>query len=412
MALGNITRPPYKLVWDLSRVPNQLGADMGLSASVRFQDGTTQEIQLRGVFLAHHPVPSPVQRIPYSPARNCTGPGLSSRIKLSAPSTSYATATACITWREQELFFRVTVSNSAFYTSLPAEKIARVAVEVLLDPHNTRTPHPNEKILAYVIPVSGATCFQVLYKPMANPDGSFEIRDQRVACSFYSKVAPEDFKGYVVEFAVPNYAFGASLPGSLGCCVTATVLDDYSHIHKLTWPEKTHAAAAHAPVTWARLRLTRKPLLANPAVAWLLCFGIGFCITILIILLAKPLSKRSTLTRFELSEEEKMVFERVSKLVDDGIGRSDLSLEALASKLSITPRKIDAIFKRHTHARFRSYLARSRVEIVKERLRSSNSSETAIAESCGFLSVDEMEKQFKKITGKTPYRFRDEYRVT
>jgi transcriptional regulator GlxA family with amidase domain len=55
---------------------------------------------------------------------------------------------------------------------------------------------------------------------------------------------------------------------------------------------------------------------------------------------------------------------------------------------------------------------RSRIEIAKERLRSSNSSEAAIADMCGFKSVSEMEKYFRRFCHTSPYKYRVEQQVT
>jgi transcriptional regulator GlxA family with amidase domain len=52
-----------------------------------------------------------------------------------------------------------------------------------------------------------------------------------------------------------------------------------------------------------------------------------------------------------------------------------------------------------------------RIEIAKERLRSSHSSVASIAESCGFKNVSEMEKYFSKFCRITPLKYRKENQV-
>jgi transcriptional regulator GlxA family with amidase domain len=55
---------------------------------------------------------------------------------------------------------------------------------------------------------------------------------------------------------------------------------------------------------------------------------------------------------------------------------------------------------------------RLRVEVARERLRSSNASETAVADLCGFKDVNEMETYFWKFHRTTPYKYRMEQQVT
>jgi YesN/AraC family two-component response regulator len=89
-----------------------------------------------------------------------------------------------------------------------------------------------------------------------------------------------------------------------------------------------------------------------------------------------------------------------------------VTLEDLAKKLAINPKKIQRLLKRDRRESFKDFLNHSRIEIAKERLRSSHSSEASIASSCGFENVDEMEKYFKKFVHTTPYKFREEFQVT
>jgi transcriptional regulator GlxA family with amidase domain len=87
------------------------------------------------------------------------------------------------------------------------------------------------------------------------------------------------------------------------------------------------------------------------------------------------------------------------------------SIADITSKLSLDSGVVNKHLKRSYNCTFKKHLLSLRIEIVKERLRSSNASEISIAKSCGFKTVDEMEKAFRALTGSTPYRYREENRV-
>ena len=79
----------------------------------------------------------------------------------------------------------------------------------------------------------------------------------------------------------------------------------------------------------------------------------------------------------------------------------------VAKKLSLTAKEINLLTKKVFKRPFNKYLLALRIEIVKERLRSSNASEIFITKSCGFSSVAEMEKKFQSLVGATPHKYRE-----
>jgi len=79
--------------------------------------------------------------------------------------------------------------------------------------------------------------------------------------------------------------------------------------------------------------------------------------------------------------------------------------------MGINAKKIESIIKKNKQKNFKDFIMSLRIEIVKERLRSSHASEINIAESCGFKNISEMEKYFKKFCHTTPYNYRKENQV-
>jgi transcriptional regulator GlxA family with amidase domain len=86
-------------------------------------------------------------------------------------------------------------------------------------------------------------------------------------------------------------------------------------------------------------------------------------------------------------------------------------LHWIAQKLDLQAQQVEHLIKKHKGKSFKDYIMFLRIEIAKERLRSSHASEKSIAESCGFKNVIEMEKYFFRFCRITPYKFRKENQV-
>lgn len=83
-----------------------------------------------------------------------------------------------------------------------------------------------------------------------------------------------------------------------------------------------------------------------------------------------------------------------------------LSLDQVASVANMSASHFCRVFKKATDMNFSEYVARVRVERAKEMLLESNYTMTHVAYDCGFNSVTDFNRTFKKITGETPSGFR------
>ena len=407
VTIGNITRPPYKLIWDISEIPNQLTYGITCLAEAKIRYRKKKTIKQEGIFLIHNPVEPLEYEISYSAYKQYNKNRKS--IALSSPNLSF-TAKVNISWNEKALLFHIKVNNSHFHSALTKEKLGKIGVKIFLDPQNKRTAYLSKDILFFKIPVDNKP-YRVSTVPVYDSDGSFDIKEEYDTCNYYCSVFPEDFKGYTVKFSIPQRAFGYSLPISLGCNVIATVLDENSSIKEVSWVQG-NSYTVTSPFAYGKLQLLEKPILANPLILWALCFIIGLVLGIIAMPVYKAAQRFNTLIKFEDYEHEEELVKNMNTIIDAEITNKNFTVEDIALKLVIPSKKVDKIVKRHFGRSFKKHLLYSRIEIVKERLRSSNASEISIANSCGFSSIDEMEKAFRSFNGMTPYKYREENRIS
>lgn len=406
VTIGTITRPPFKLIWDISEIPNQLTYGITCFAEAKLSRRKKETIKQEGVFLIHNPVDPPGYEVSYSGGRY----NINRKSISLTSSTVPFTAQANISWNEKALLFHIKVDNSHFHSALPEEKLNKLGARIILDPRNKRTAYLSKDILIFMIPVADIP-YRISTAPVYHSDGSFEIEETFDSCKSHSTVSPDDFKGYTVTFSVPKKVLGSMMPESLGCNIITTVLDENSAIRELSWV-KGNQYTTSSPFAFGRLTLLKKPILANAFIQWVLYFFLGLLLGIIAIPLSKAAQKLNPLVKFENYEQEEQLIKNINTIIDAEVTNKKFSIEDIASKLSITPRKLDILIRRHFDRPFRKHLLFCRIEIVKERLRSSNASEISIANSCGFSSIDEMERTFRSFNGITPYRFREENRIS
>jgi AraC-like DNA-binding protein len=153
--------------------------------------------------------------------------------------------------------------------------------------------------------------------------------------------------------------------------------------------------------------LSGKPFFSNLFILWIACLIIGLLSGSIISLLYNPFQKNMPLLKFEVPEEDEQEIDDIISLVETEITNKNFSISNVTSKLSLTPKRLSILTKRAFKRSFDKYILALRIEIVKERLRSSNASEIFITKSCGFSSVAEMEKKFQSLIGITPHKYRE-----
>lgn len=85
---------------------------------------------------------------------------------------------------------------------------------------------------------------------------------------------------------------------------------------------------------------------------------------------------------------------------------SALELDGLAQKANLSKFHFCRTFKRHTGLNPMKYVAALRIDRAKELLKQDGISVSSIASQVGFRDLSNFIRQFKKVTGVTPSRYR------
>jgi len=90
---------------------------------------------------------------------------------------------------------------------------------------------------------------------------------------------------------------------------------------------------------------------------------------------------------------------------------ADLSVEALARRVAMSPRNFARVFARETGATPARYVERVRVEVARRRLEESRVGIETLADECGFGSVETLRRAFLRNLNVTPQDYRVRFRV-
>ena len=99
------------------------------------------------------------------------------------------------------------------------------------------------------------------------------------------------------------------------------------------------------------------------------------------------------------------IIAKVKKYVAENPGE-DLSLDAIAAKVFISPRYFSKVFKDYTGVNFVNYVQEARFSAAKELLKNTNLGVEEIAMKVGFSSSNYFIKKFRKAYGVTPKVYR------
>lgn len=406
VSLGVVSRPPYKLIWNTSNLPNQLFKGIGLLAEATLPNNETQIATQQGVFLVHNPVPQRQKPFHY----NYKYDEIFKRENaIHFPfNDSQKQGYANLFWNEKELIVQVMLDDSSFYSNQPGKILYDEGIEVLIDPNRSKDPYPSDSTLFIVVPLKGLP-YEIDYNAKVNSEGKFKLVPKSTTVDYDFRVKLREFNGFSVSLAIPKKAFGKKIPDTLGCNIILRTFNENG-------PVKKHSLSGgnrfemYSPVFWPDYHKIPKPILMNKAVQWGIFFLAGLILTLIgyMIILRMTTPKGS---ESHYSEEEKSLFDRVKSIIEQELVRKNLDGYYVAKRAGLSPQKLSSLIKKHTGISFNNYLMYCRTEVAKERLRSSRSSESSIAELCGFSSSTEMEKYFQKFYHTTPYKFRMEQQV-
>ncbi|SRR5579883_696211 len=89
----------------------------------------------------------------------------------------------------------------------------------------------------------------------------------------------------------------------------------------------------------------------------------------------------------------------------------DLSVEAMAAKAHMSPRNFARVFRKEVGQTPARHVERLRVDAARQLLEASAAEYTAIAQRCGFGSVNSMRRSFRRVLKFVPSDYRKRFRT-
>jgi transcriptional regulator GlxA family with amidase domain len=86
--------------------------------------------------------------------------------------------------------------------------------------------------------------------------------------------------------------------------------------------------------------------------------------------------------------------------------RSDLSVEALAARVGMSPRNFARVFREEMNTTPAKFVESLRLEVARRRLQESHASLESVAATCGFRNCDAMRSTFKRVLRVAPGEYR------
>jgi AraC-like DNA-binding protein len=407
--IGKIYRAPFKQIWDLKEIPNQLFVGVGIIIEVSFADGDVSGLFREGIFLTHKPVTYPEEK-----AIGYEYPGVTI---LTGDSTAFPLhgggwAAVQMYWNEKEIAFRINVNDTSFLMMAPEKVLEQSGVEILLDPTLKRKPYPTDNVMIYVVPLANKSPYRITYKPVWNDSGNFRLNPGSLRSNFDFSIVKNDRKGYTVTFSLPRYLFGTSLPDKMTYNVIVKAADTAG---KITTASLIGARGYnnYSPFLWHTIRFAPKPVLKTRWIVWLVSFLSGLLLPVMIYAVSSLfMNDRPVVLHVNRPDEKNKFFQNIKETINLHITLKDISIATISAEIGTPSPKLELTIKKVTGMSFKNYVMYLRTEIVCERLRSSHSSEVSIAETCGFKNVNEMERFFQKFHHTTPYNFRKTQQIT
>lgn len=111
---------------------------------------------------------------------------------------------------------------------------------------------------------------------------------------------------------------------------------------------------------------------------------------------------------YESKETGNETFKSILQYVHDNY-RNAISIQTLTQKYYVHPNYISQLFKKETGETFTSYVTRLRISYACELLKQTGDLVSDIAEKAGYQDYFYFTRMFKKVTGRTPTQFREQF---
>lgn len=380
-SIGTVTIPPFSMILDIRPLKNQYFYGANAIAKLYRKDDTLQIINSPRLFLLPDSIPK--STIEFYPSSYKNAPFIPFYQNTSLAGVKITHDPGGI-----DIHFNIPQSQKS-PTSISGDGIT-----IVLDPLSSSNPFPGNNTVILYIPVKGDA---QLITSAEQGGEDFSIARTGTKISLDAELTKNStlFQGKV---RIPDFLLGGTTPDSIGInLIIPHQTDKGEEILSLIPGEEFKL---YTPALFPVLVKTVPPVeKTNPFVSFGAAFGIGFLI-MGIVILAKRVPVAST-------SDILLTDNVILKTIDEHIVSHDLSPNYLANLLKRSEKELNKECQRLTGKKIPTYIQWARIEIVKERLVSSNASEISIAKECGFRTVADMENAFHHHTGIAPYQFRE-----
>ncbi len=125
----------------------------------------------------------------------------------------------------------------------------------------------------------------------------------------------------------------------------------------------------------------------------------------LILYLRRPGSQSQFSAALNLQASDRQPFRDLGAWVLEHL-RSDLSVDALASRVGMSPRNFARVFRADMNTTPAKFVESLRLEAARRRLQESNAGLESVAATCGFRNCDAMRSTFKRVLRVAPGEYR------
>jgi AraC-like DNA-binding protein len=383
--VGLLTTPPYRVVWHAENIPNQYYFGAKVTAELFLENKSSKIIEKSRIYIFP-------EEIKNSTFANYKGTYEGESYDLVGDSSS----SGSIHFNYNDSTFNVSINHSS-NTAVDKDS----AIIIILDPKLEKLPFPGNSTIILRVPFKGKSSLITSFIDTTSGELSVSRTDSDISVGVSTFFKSDS--SYSSTISIPKYLFGVDLPNSFG--LNIIVPTDKSYLSLFTGQRSTLYTPILFPIIQKRIAPTEQH--ESNFISFIIPFGITTFISIIAIIIFLLKGKKESKQTLEFHKDRKKKLYLLDSLITDSL----LTMEVAAKKMGVTVHDLKKICHDEVGKTFIAYVKWSRVEIVKERLISSNASEIAIAQDCGFESITDMENSFHHLTGVAPYQFREKNRI-
>lgn len=393
--IGTLTRPPYRVLLETKDIPNQYYNGATINAEI-FRGDTLEVLKASHVYIL--PTPIEVDTLPLYQK------GYTSKETISLISAA----------RDHNSSLRFNHQNNTLKIQLRVEsKVKKLSsphnltdkeISIILDPTMNRYPYVNNNIVTFKVPLRKQEQTQLISTYIDTLDNTFTIQRTPTPITLKKSISIEDNGSYSITVEIPALLIGGEIPKQMGINIIAPHPNNGTAITLVAGSNEEQLAPILYPILKQEIG---KQALVTEKRTFFLFFLIGIGVALLLLavtLMVKKFSKKLKTTKVSTID----IPAEVSKEILD----PNLTPEKMAKKLKVSKSDLQKNCYSITGKSLQNYINWLRVELIKERLISSNSNEIDIAKSCGFSKVADMEALFLKSVGVAPYKFREKNKIS